>query len=140
MKTSESTYCRCLYFSANALARKVEKLAEKSWAPVGLSPSHAYLLMLVIDKPGILPSELADQLFLKPSTITRLVDKLEKSKLVIRVSEGKNISIYASPRANKMRDELKACLAHFYQSYSNILGREESARFIQSMNTLTDKL
>lgn len=55
VKAADSTYSQCLYFSSNALARKMEKLAIECWKPVGLSPSHAYLLMLVLDNPGIHP-------------------------------------------------------------------------------------
>jgi len=51
MKTTESKYCKCLYFTTNALARKVEKLAIEAWKPVNLSPSHAYLLMMAIEHP-----------------------------------------------------------------------------------------
>ncbi|MGZ8559485.1 MAG: MarR family winged helix-turn-helix transcriptional regulator [Chitinophagaceae bacterium] len=84
MKTSDSKYCQCLYFTANALARKIEKLAKESWSKVELSPSHAYLLMLSIEQPGIQPTALAEHLQLQPSTITRLIDKLEEKKLVVR--------------------------------------------------------
>ena len=31
MKTSDSKYCKCLYFASGALARKMERLAIESW-------------------------------------------------------------------------------------------------------------
>ena len=80
MKTTESKYCKCLYFTANALARKIEKLALESWSKIGLSPSHAYLLLLVLEEPGIQPTGIAEQLQLQPSTITRLLEKMEEKK------------------------------------------------------------
>jgi hypothetical protein len=55
----ESKYAGCLYFTANALARKVEKIAIETWKKVDLSPSHAYLLMLTLDEPGIQAGRLA---------------------------------------------------------------------------------
>src|SRR5215207_3420539 len=84
MKSSESKFKNCLYFTSNALARKVEKMAIESWKPVGLSPSHGYLLMLVNQEPGLQPGSIADHLQLTPSTVTRLVEKLEEKKLVVR--------------------------------------------------------
>jgi DNA-binding MarR family transcriptional regulator len=140
MKATLSKYCQCLYFSSNALARKIEKLAGESWKKVGLSPSHAYLLMLVIEEPGIQPTELAKQLLLTPSTITRLIEKLEEKKLVVRTTEGKVTNVYPSPKAKTMLPELKECLNHFYQNYSLILGKEESIRMVNSINKLVDKL
>lgn len=65
-KASEGKYGKCIYFSSNALARKIEKLAQESWKPVDLSPSHAYLLMLAIDQPGIQPTALVEQWCLRP--------------------------------------------------------------------------
>lgn len=140
MKTSESKFCQCLYFTANSLARKVEKLAQESWSKVELPPSHAYLLMLVIEEPGIQPSGLADQLQLQPSTITRLIEKLEDRKLVVRTTEGKVTNVYPSPKGKELLPKLKECLSEFYTAYSTTLGKEESARLVQNMSKMADKL
>jgi DNA-binding MarR family transcriptional regulator len=139
-KAGDSRYCKCMYFSAGALARRVEKLATRAWQPVGLSPSHAYLLMMAIDEPGIQPSDLAEELLLTPSTVTRLVEKLEEKKLVIRSNEGKTTRVFPTPKAKALRPQLLECVKEFYESYSNILGKEESARLVQAINKVTDKL
>ena len=81
MKACDSRYSQCLYFASSALSRKVEKLASQCWAPVGLSPSHGYLLMIAIEEPGVQPSFLVEQLQLTPSTITRLIEKLDEKQL-----------------------------------------------------------
>lgn len=140
MKTTESKYCKCLYFTSNALARKVEKIAQESWRRVDLSPSHGYLLMMVIDEPGVQPGRLADHLQLQPSTITRLIEKLEEKKLVLRITEGKMTNVYPTPKAKEMMPELQACGKDFYQQYSAILGKEDSARLVQQMGKMADQL
>lgn len=140
MKTSESKYCQCLYFTASALARKIEKLAKDSWNKVDLSPSHAYLLMMAIEEPGVQPSALANHLQLQPSTITRLIEKLEGRKLVIRTTEGKMTNVYPTPKGKELLPKLKECVNEFYSSYAGILGKEESARLVQSMGKVADKL
>jgi DNA-binding MarR family transcriptional regulator len=140
MKTSESKYCSCLYFTANALARKVEKLATESWKKIGLAPSHAYLLKLVIEEPGIQAGQVAEQLQLSPSTITRLIEKLEEKKLVIRSTEGKSTNVFPTQKAKEMKPQLKQCIDEFYEKYVKILGKEESKLFIQNMNIMADKL
>ena len=140
MKSSESKYCRCLYFSANALARKTEKLALQSWDPVGLSPSHAYLLMLVIDDPGMQPGKLGEQLQLSPSTITRLIEKLENKKLLIRTFEGRLANVYPTPKGKALKPDLDKALRNFYETYSTILGKEESRILVENINLISDKL
>lgn len=140
MKTSESKYCRCLYFTANALARKIEKLAQESWSKVDLSPSHAYLLMMVIEEPGVQPSFLGKHLQLQPSTVTRLIEKLEDKKLLIRTTEGKLTNVYPTPKGKELLPKLKECLNEFYVNYSAILGKEESAKLAQHIGRVADKL
>ena len=140
VKAANSKFCQCLYFCSNALARKIEKLANDSWKKVGLTPSHAYLLMLAIEEPGIQPSALVKQLLLTPSTITRLIEKLEEKKLVVRTTEGKLTNVYPTPKAKAMLPDLKDCLDDFYQNYSSVIGKEESARLVSNMNKLVDKL
>jgi DNA-binding MarR family transcriptional regulator len=129
-----------MYFSTNALARKIEKLAVESWKPVNLSPSHGYLLMTVIEEPGIQPGMLANEMQLKPSTITRFIEKLEEKKLVVRITEGKLTNVYPTPKGKELYSELKGCINHFYSSYCAVLGKEECAKMINSMNKLADKL
>lgn len=140
MRTSDSRYCKCLYFTSGALARKVEKLAQQSWSKVGLSPSHAYLLMMAIDEPGIQPSVLAQHLQLQPSTVTRLIEKLEEKKLIVRTTEGKVTNVYPTPKGKEMMPRLRECVDDFYASYCGILGKEESARLVTNMGKVADKL
>src|SRR5687768_4540779 len=114
MKSSESKFAQCLYFSTNALARKVEKLAIESWKPAGLPPSHAYLLLMVLEDPGQQPGYLSRHLQLTPSTVTRLLEKLEEKKLVIRTTEGKTTNVYPTPKAKQLLPTISNCLENFY--------------------------
>jgi MarR family transcriptional regulator, organic hydroperoxide resistance regulator len=140
MNTSDSRFSQCLYFSSNSFARKIEKLAQESWKPVGISPSHGYLLMAVVDEPGIQPGLLAEHLQLQPSTITRLIEKLEEKKLVVRTTEGKITNVYPTPKAKEMYGRMEACVANFYAAHSGLLGKEEPKKMVQQMNKLADKL
>ncbi len=140
MKTSNCKYSKCLYFTSNALARKVEKLAIESWKQVDLAPSHGYLLMLLLEEPGMQPGNIAAQLQLTPSTITRLIEKLEERKLVVRTTEGKITNVYPSPKAKELLPDLLACVQNFSEAYSKVIGKEETYKLVQSMNKISDKL
>jgi len=96
-------FSACLLFSANALARAITAIGDEEFGRVGLSYSHAYLLSEVINQPGITPSALSDTLYLTPSTITRLVEKLEQKQLVRRESEGIKTLICQPPRVKHCR-------------------------------------
>lgn len=140
MKTSCSKYARCLYFTSAALARKIEKMAVESWKKLGLSPSHGYLLLAVLDEPGIQPSALAEQLQLQPSTITRLIEKLEEKKLAVRTTEGRLTNVYPTPKAKELQPKMMACLQDFSRKYAGILGEAESTSLVQTLAEAADKL
>ena len=140
MKAGLSAFNQCLYFSSSALSRKVEKMAEESWKKIDLAPSQAYVLTLVINEPGIQAGEIAEQMLLTPSTITRLIQKLEEKKLLTRISEGKTTLVYPTAKSKALYPKMKACLNEFYEKYTTILGKEESARMVKNMNMLNDKL
>ena len=140
LKRSGNQYRKCLYFAANVLARKTEKLAQESWSKVHLSPSHGYLLMLVIEQPGIQPTQLSSYLQLTPSTVTRLIIKLESKKLLHRATQGKATNVYPTAKGKNLLLRLKACQQEFFARYAEILGPRESTRLALEMVTVADKL
>ena len=115
-------------------------MATESWKPLGLSPSHAYLLIAVLEEPGIQPSALAEHLQLQPSTITRLLEKLEEKKLVIRTTEGRLTNVYPTPKAKELQPKMMECLREFTNKYTAIFGKEESTHLVQTLSKMADQL
>jgi DNA-binding MarR family transcriptional regulator len=95
-----------LFFLSGALSRKLSKEADDLFASIGLSTSHALILLLVDKEPDIQPSSLAEKMYLKPSTITRLVEKLEQRGLVRRESQGRVTSIACTSEGADMASEI----------------------------------
>jgi MarR family transcriptional regulator, organic hydroperoxide resistance regulator len=78
-----------LYYTTTAFSREISAIAENAFADLGLTPSDAYLIMCVNEKPNIQPTEISEKILLAPSTITRMIEKLEKRDIVTRATEGK---------------------------------------------------
>ena len=127
-------------FASNALARKIERLAQESWKQVDLSPSHAYLLLIVLDEPGVQPSILADELQLQPSTITRLIEKLEEKKLLVRTTVGKITNVYPTPKAKDLWPKMKEITIEFTESSLKVIGEKDSLNLLENMTRMADKL
>ena len=139
-KLADNSYGRCMYFVTNVLARKMEKLATENWKKVDLFPSHGYLLLLVLEQPGIQPMALSQELHLEPSTITRLLEKLEQKKLIVRTTEGKLTNVYPTPKAKELLPKMKQCVADFSEGTASVISKPEIQNLIKSAGLIVDKL
>jgi len=127
---------RCLYFNINALTRLVNKKWEDAFDAFDLSPAHGYMLRVVLSKPGITQKELAAELRLEKSTITRFVDALQKKDLVSRKAggvDGREQNIHPTKKAKKIHASLEELGESLYQAMVSTIGKEQ-------MTTLVSKL
>lgn len=115
-------FSECLYFSANNLSRLLSSMADEAFRSVGLAPSYAFLLMAVNDKPGIQPSELSTQLGLTPSTITRLIEKMEYRGYLERESEGRATYVNPTHKAREEEASIREAWQELRNRYSQLLG------------------
>lgn len=124
MGDSANLMRNCLYFTANKLSRVITRLAEEAFAPTGLSPSHAFVLMVAAENPGIGPGDLAEKLALAPSTVTRFVDALVARGLVTRTSEGRTSRLAATPAGLALLKGVEQSWKRMHRAYAEVLGPE----------------
>jgi DNA-binding MarR family transcriptional regulator len=116
------------------------RIAEEKFAVTGLSPSHAFLIMTINDKPGIQPKEISEMMQLTPSTITRLVDKMEQKGLLERKLIGKYSEIHPTQAGIELNQGIKTAWMSLYEQYTSCLGNEESKLLTQSIYNAAFKL
>jgi MarR family transcriptional regulator, organic hydroperoxide resistance regulator len=126
MKKERDKYCKCLYYSTNALGRIMTKMAEEEFSLTGLNPSYAFLLMIVNEKPGVQPTELSELMMLTPSTITRLVDKLVDKGYIERKINGKLVFLNPTGKSIELDPKLKEAWVRLYKRYTSILGENQA--------------
>jgi DNA-binding MarR family transcriptional regulator len=134
---------RCLYFNVNALARVVNKQWNKAFAEFDLSPAHGYLLRLVLSEPGISQKNLAKELKLEKSTITRFVDTLQKKHLVVRKktsTDGREHAIHPTNKALKIQGLLEAKGNELYQKMVASIGQEQLTSLVGQLKQSEKKL
>lgn len=115
----------CLYFNVTKFTRTINILWEESYRPVGLSPSHAYMLLLILEQPGETPKKLSEKMELKISTVTRFIDSLTIKGLVERRKENKDkreCSVYPTKSGENLKVELKLISKKLYKKVRRILG------------------
>ncbi|MCT4612108.1 MAG: MarR family transcriptional regulator [Clostridia bacterium] len=130
----------CLYFTASKLHRVINKMAEEEFSAIGLSPTYAFVIMVINNKPGVSPSEISDAVSIKPSTTTRFIDKLVDKGYVKRSFEGKYSYISLTEEGKKLMPEIDKCWANLYDRYSKVLGYDEGDRITKEVNDIANKL
>ena len=134
---------RCLYFNLNALTRTVNQRWEQAYQTIGLSPAHAYLLRLALSSPGITQKQLAAELRLAPSTITRFIDALVKRGLLQRQSrdgDAREWAIQPSDAARSLHSELERIGQELFQSMRSTLGEAHCSDLVGDLRQTHDSL
>ena len=111
MDYDEVMFDHCLYFNTTALARVLEREWTKAFKSLGLTPSQAFLLRVVLEKPGLLQSELAAEMAISRSTATRTLDGLQQMKFLERIAterDGRESAIRPTAQAIGLKEKLNA--------------------------------
>ena len=141
MKEERSYFCNCLYFSASSFARNMSRLADEAFAGTGWAPSYAFVLMTVNRHDGgISPSAIAKEIHLTPSTVTRLLDKLEQKKMIVRHSEGKSSIVSATEKSRKIQEELMEAWNGLFNKYNDLLGVDVAKKLTVELYDSSEKI
>jgi len=130
----------CLYFNINMLFREINRMWEEEFIKIGLSPSHGYLLMIVLSRPGISQKEVSATMRLKPSTISRFIDALAAKNFILRQQEGKGSLIFPTGRAMSYQYELEKIINNLNETLYNKTSKEETDNLLKNIISYREKL
>lgn len=116
------------------------KIADEEFKSTGLSTSYAFLLMTVNEKSGIQPMEISQQMMLTPSTVTRLIDKLENKKYLRREYEGKQVRVFPTEKSLVIDKKLRDNWLNLFKKYSDILGENVSVDLTVGISKAVEKM
>jgi len=134
---------KCIYFNTNALARQINKIWDDAFKPYGLSPAHAYVLRVVLNQPGISMKQIAEELELAPSTVTRFVDSLMHKKFLKRVSDNtdkRGMQIFPTADAKKIHSKLELTGQQLYSEMNNLIGKQAFSGLVSDMRDIRQQL
>jgi len=119
---------KCLYFTTTKFTRLISSLWEEAYRPINLSPSHAYLMMLILENPGDTPKKLSEKMDLKLSTISRLIDGLFVKGFIIRKKINKDkreCSVYPTELGVSLKNDLVKITKKLHKKIRKILGNTD---------------
>ena len=135
---------RCLYFNINALTRAVNQIWDEAFAEFELSPSHAYLLRLVLSSPGLTPKQISQELKLEKSTITRFLDALQDKGFIRRQKgvsgDAREQGIYPTKKAEKIGAQLEVKGEALYQKMIDAIGKTELTSLVTQLRKTGSRL
>ena len=115
----------CLYFNTAALARRLDKEWSIVFRPFDLTVPQAFMLRALLERPGILPSELAQKMVISRPTVTRALDGLQAKGLVVRSSlkqDGRELQVHPTELAISMKEDLNFAAASVTSGLKRVLG------------------
>lgn len=131
---------RCLYFNINALTRAVNRTWDEAFAEFNLSPAHAYLLRLVLPRPGLTPKQISQELKLEKSTVTRFLDVLEKKGFIRRKKnlsgDAREQAIFPTAKSEKIAAKLEEKGEYLYQKMIKSIGKGELTSLVSELRKI----
>lgn len=128
----------CLYFNTTALARRLEREWTTAFKPFDLTPPQAFLLRVVLAKPGQLQRELADEMGISRPTATRTLDGLAAKGLIERRAserDGRESAIFPTPSARAIHQALEAASGAVTRRLKKTLGEDA---FVDTVGRVRD--
>lgn len=133
----------CIYFNTTALARQLDRIWSAAFAPFDLTPPQGFMLRAVLARPGLLQSELADELKIARATATRGLDGLEGKGLIVRnksTRDKRESAITPTAEALSVKDALNAASGATTARLTALFGETVFADFVEQAKAIASKL
>jgi len=135
----------CLYFNTTALARRLEREWTQAFAIFELSPPQAFMLRVILAKPGLLQRELAVELSIARPTATRALDFLQTKGLVERRGrdgdgDGREVCIHPTKDAVAIHAALNEASGAVTSKLKKLLGGAEFGETVSKIRGVRSAL
>jgi DNA-binding MarR family transcriptional regulator len=119
---------QCLYFNTTSLVRKLEREWAMAFKSFGLTPSQAFMLRVILEKPQSYQNALAKEMNITKPTASRGLDGLEKLGLIERrpsPDDAREIEVHPTKKAKAMKDGLNTASGEVTKKFKKLLGADE---------------
>ena len=134
---------QCLYFNTTSLARKLEREWSLAFKPFGLTPSQAFMMRVILEKPQSYQNALAKEMNITKPTASRGLDGLERLGLIERrpsPNDAREIEVHPTRKAKAMKDGLNAASGEVTKKFKKLLGSDEFLDVVGKLRGISDIL
>ena len=129
----------CICFSLGKISRQMAKVYRDRLTQYGISQPQFFLLIALYEEDDILIIRLAEKVALDKSTLTGILDRLERDGLVKRVSRKENrrsLYICLTTKAHALQNDLTRIYDEINQLFFSRLSEQERDVFDVVMKKL----
>jgi len=129
----------CICFSLGKISRQMTRVYRERLAKYGLSQPQFFLLIALYEEDNILITRLAEKVALDKSTLTGILDRLERDDLVSRQAkpdDRRGIYIRLTERSLSLRDNLTHIYNDTNQQFLSRLTDQEREVFTEVLKKL----
>ncbi|WP_108508661.1 MarR family winged helix-turn-helix transcriptional regulator [Polynucleobacter acidiphobus] len=134
---------QCLYFNTTSLARQLEREWTRAFKPFGLTPSQAFMLRVILEKPQSYQNALAKEMNITKPTVSRGLDGLEKLGLIERrpsPDDAREIEVHPTKRTKAMKDGLNTASGEVTKKFKKLLGTDEFLDVVGKLRGISEML
>lgn len=113
-----------MHSASNSFSREITRHFDSYFEEYDLATSYVELLLILYDQDELSQNDLAEEMKLAPSTITRFVNKLVKKGLVQKKKVGRTAVITLSKKGEDQLPTLKRAFDNAVRDLERILGEK----------------
>jgi len=132
-----------LFFGIRAAMKKIDKILGNQLGNYGVNIPQSFILLCLQDQNGITLKEIGNKTLIDSSSMTVLVDKLEKNGLVERKpdpDDRRAIRVFITARGKNIAREIKKIEIDFNSRLYDLLGEGNQKEFVHGINNIINQI
>ena len=126
-------------YKLSRVMRKINRFYESNLSGYGITPSQFYVLSVVWERNGLKFKDLAKRLEMDGSTLTSILDRMERQELVERrddPEDRRSLLIFLKDKAQQIIPDLVNLAEQMNQEIQGRFSEEDYAIFTKVLDTL----
>jgi MarR family transcriptional regulator, organic hydroperoxide resistance regulator len=137
----ESGPDRYICFKLSKVMRKIQRYYENTLAPYDITPVQFYVLAALWESDGTKFKDLAESVSMDGSTLTGILDRMERSGYVERRNDPedrRSLLIFLSPKAKQLGEEMISTAIELDRRIESRFTKKDYCTFLQVLDRLFD--
>ena len=132
-----------LGFSFRVVMKKIDRTLSQQLEPYGVSIPQSFILYSLMEHDGATLKEIGNKTLIDSSSMTVLVDKLEKDELVVRKLDSQDrraIRVVITEKGRDIAEKVSKIGIKFNSQLYDLLGEGNQKEFIHGINNIINGL